>query len=124
MATMSKALDEFPALKPEALFARVVSILEQARGQVVRAVNCQLAQAYWLIGREIVQELQGDAERATYGKKLIDGLSVQLTRRYGQGFSPTTLQYLRKFYLAHVERWTWNLPAKATQYRAHCARRN
>jgi hypothetical protein len=62
-----------------------------------------MAQSYWLIGREIVQELQGDAERATYGKKLIDGLS-QLTQRYGQGFSPTTLPYFRKFYLAYIER--------------------
>ena len=41
------------------LFDRVVSILEQARGNVVRAVNSNMVLAYRLIGREIVQELQG-----------------------------------------------------------------
>ena len=44
--------------QPEALFGRVVSILDAARGNVVRAVNTQMVLAYWLIGREIVQELQ------------------------------------------------------------------
>jgi hypothetical protein len=38
--------------------------------------------------------------RAKYGEKVIDDLSAQLTERYGAGFSPTTLQYFRKFYLA------------------------
>lgn len=94
---MNRVMKESLAPKPEALFARVVSILEQARGYVVRAVNSQMVQAYGLIGCEIVQ-------RATYGKKLIDALSAQLTQRYGQAFSPTTLQYFRKFYLADMER--------------------
>ena len=46
-------------MRPEgaALFDRVVSILEKARASVVRAVNSNMVIAYWLIGREIVQEL-------------------------------------------------------------------
>jgi hypothetical protein len=48
--------------QPDAHFGRVVSILEQAQGNVVRAVNTQMVLAYWLIGREIVQELQGGKE--------------------------------------------------------------
>lgn len=36
------------------LFDRVVSILEEARSKVVRAVNNNMVIAYWLIGREIV----------------------------------------------------------------------
>ncbi len=89
---------------PDALFGRIVSILEQARGNVVRAVNTNMVLAYWLIGREIVQELQGGEERAEYGKRLVEDLSARLTQRYGKGFSPTTLQYFRKFYLAYAER--------------------
>lgn len=103
--TMSKpTIEEILTPKPEALFGRVVSILEQARGNVVKAVNTQMVLAYWLIGREIVQELQGGEERAAYGKQVVETLSAQLTQRYGQGFSPTTLQYFRKFYLAYMER--------------------
>ncbi len=50
------------------LFERIVSILEQARNNVVRAVNANMVISYWLIGREIVQEIQGGVERAEYGK--------------------------------------------------------
>ena len=101
---MNKPKQTISATQPDALFGRVVSILEQARGNVVRAVNTNMVLAYWLIGREIVQELQGGEERAGYGKKVVDLLSAGLTRRYGNGFSPTTLQYFRKFYLAYPDR--------------------
>ncbi len=93
-----------PAAKPDALFDRIVSILEQARSNVVRAVNTNMVLAYWLIGREIVEEVQRGKGRAKYGEKVIEDLSARLTERYGAGFSPTTLQYFRKFYLAFPER--------------------
>ena len=83
------------------LFERVATILEQARRNVVRAVNSNMVMAYWLIGREIVQELQGGDERADYGKQVVAELTRQLTRHYGKGYSETTLQYCRKFYLAY-----------------------
>lgn len=102
--TMPKPKQRISAEQPDALFGRVVSILEQAQSNVVRAVNTNMVLAYWLIGREIVQELQGGEERAEYGKQVIEELSTRLTQRYGQGFSPTTLQYFRKFYLAYIER--------------------
>jgi hypothetical protein len=35
--------------------------------------------AYWLIGREIVQALQGGEGRADYGSKLLAELSISLT---------------------------------------------
>ena len=54
--------------KQTPLFDRIVSILEQARVNVVHAVNSNMVIAYWLIGREIVQEIQGGEERAEYGK--------------------------------------------------------
>ena len=44
-----------PPSAPEGLFGRVVSIVEGARGNIVRVVNSQMVLAYWLIGREIVQ---------------------------------------------------------------------
>ena len=66
---MSKPKKNISVEHPNALFGRVVSILEQAQGNVVRAVNTNMVLAYWLIGREIVQELQGGEERAAYGKK-------------------------------------------------------
>ena len=89
---------------PAALFDRVASILEQARGNVVRVVNTQMVLAYWLIGREIVQELQGGEERAAYGKRVFEDLSHRLAVQYGKGFSVTNLKYFRLFYQAYPER--------------------
>jgi len=77
---MSKAKRKVSGENPDALFGRVVSILEQARGNVVRAVNTQMVLAYWLIGREIVEELPGGGKRTDYGK--LELLSASLVKRY------------------------------------------
>ena len=86
------------------LFDRVVSILEQARANVVRSVNSNMVIAYWLIGREIVQAIQGGDERAEYGKRVLAELSESLLKRYGKGFSVTNLRYFRLFYQNYAER--------------------
>lgn len=91
---MSKPKKEIAAGHPDALFGRVVSILEQAQGNVVRAVNTNMVLAYWLIGREIVQELQGGEERAEYGRQVLEALSERLTEWYGKGFSVTFSPHL------------------------------
>ena len=94
-------------LEPEAgaaLLRRVVDILEGARARVVRSVNSEMVLAYWLIGREIVQALQGGEARADYGSALLTGLSGSLAQRYGRGFSVTNLKYFRLFYQAYTNR--------------------
>ena len=100
---MSKPQGKVPAVKSDALFDRIVTILEQARGNVVRAVNANMVLAYWLIGREIVEEAQRGKERAKYGEKVVENLSKQLTERYGQGFSVPSLKSFRNFYQAYPE---------------------
>jgi predicted nuclease of restriction endonuclease-like (RecB) superfamily len=99
---MNKKRHSLPS--PDALFDRVVSILEQARNHVVRAVNTNMVLAYWLIGREIVLELQSGQERAEYGQQVLENLSVRLTERFGNGFSVTNLKYFRLFYQAYSDR--------------------
>jgi predicted nuclease of restriction endonuclease-like (RecB) superfamily len=94
-----------------ALFDRVAFILEEARGNVVRAVNTNMVLAYWLIGREIVQELQGGKGRAEYGKQVVENLSVRLTERYGRGFSRPVLWNFRQFYLTYSGREKILFPA-------------
>jgi predicted nuclease of restriction endonuclease-like (RecB) superfamily len=93
-------------MRPEGknLFDRVVSILEQARSNVVRAVNNNMVIAYWLIGREVVQQIQGGDERAEYGKQVIEQLSAELNNKYARGFSTTNLRYFRTFYTAYSDR--------------------
>ncbi len=87
-----------------ALFDRVAAILDQARGNVVRAVNSQMVITYWLIGREIVHELQSGEERAAYGKRIINDLSQRLTQRFGRGFPVTNLKAFRLFFQTYAHR--------------------
>ena len=106
MNQKSKDIDKrkLPAPNNDSLFDRVVSILEKARSKVVHAVNSEMIIAYWLIGREIVQEIQSGDGRATYGKKVLPELSERLHKRYGNGFSVTNLRYFRLFYQTYAER--------------------
>ena len=90
--------------KLNSLFNRVVGILEEARSNVVRTVNFNMVLAYWLIGREIVQELQEGEERAEYGKQVIENLSKRLSKHFGKGFSEQSLQNFRRFYLVYDKR--------------------
>jgi uncharacterized protein DUF1016 len=109
------------------LFDRVVSILEQARSNVIYTVNNQTVTAYWLIGHEIVQELQGGEVRAGYGKQLLENLSEKLTKHYGKGFSLQNLKLFRQFYRVFSNRnpisyplgSQLNLPEKAQLINNH-----
>ena len=88
----------------DSLFHRIASILEQARGNVVRSINSNMVLAYWMIGREIVLELQGGEERAEYGKQVLENLSARLTKQYGTGFSVANLKNFRQFFLMYPDR--------------------
>lgn len=102
----TKARRDRDAILPsgDSLFDRVASILEQARSNAVRAVNANMVLAYWLIGREIVQALQGGDSRAEYGKQVIEELSGRLKNHFGRGFSTTNLRYFRTFYTVYADR--------------------
>ena len=86
------------------LFERVAGILESGRRRVLHTINHETVLAYWLIGREIIQALQGGEARAQYGNALIAGLSKRLTERYGAGFSVVNLKNFRQFYLTYSDR--------------------
>jgi len=88
----------------DGLFGRVVKILDEARGAVVRAVNSRMVLAYWHLGREMVETLQRGGDRAEYGSRLVADLSRRLTDTYGRGFSTTNLWYFRQFYLVFSDR--------------------
>jgi predicted nuclease of restriction endonuclease-like (RecB) superfamily len=74
-------------------------ILSQARQKSYAAVNFAMVEAYWLIGKRIVEEEQKGKERAAYGELLIKELSKQLAADFGKGFSYANLWNFRQFYL-------------------------
>jgi len=84
----------------ESAYRNIAEILEVARTSAYRAVNFAMVQAYWQIGRVIVEEEQRGKKRADYGKALISELARRLTEDYGQGFIKRNLWYMRDFYLS------------------------
>jgi len=93
------------------MYSRIHRIIENARGNIMRAVNVEMVQAYWLIGKEIVQEEQKGKGRAAYGEKIVEDLSLRLTEQYGSGWSSSHLWHIRQFYLLYRNRFVGNLHA-------------
>jgi endonuclease YncB( thermonuclease family) len=58
-------------------------------------------EAYWQIGKRIVEEEQLGQENAVYGHHLLDQLSKDLSEILGRGFSVRNLYNMRQFYLTH-----------------------
>lgn len=85
------------------LHADIRQILETARGRARHAINSAMVDAYWLIGKRIVEEEQHGEEKAKYGKRLMEDLSVALTADFGKGFSYANLYNCRQFYLKFPE---------------------
>ncbi|MCL2208038.1 MAG: PDDEXK nuclease domain-containing protein [Fibromonadales bacterium] len=80
------------------LYQEVKTVLETARSKAYSAVNFAMVEAYWQVGRLIVQQ-QGGEERAEYGSGIIRDLAKRLTAEYGKGYTITNLKYMRQFYL-------------------------
>jgi predicted nuclease of restriction endonuclease-like (RecB) superfamily len=89
---------------PSSFFTEIRAILQNARQRAYRSVGFVMVEAYWQIGKRIVEEEQHGAERAEYGKRLLRELAQQLTAEFGNGFSTRNLESMRKFFLTYRDR--------------------
>ena len=79
-------------------YNEIRNILLTARNKVYHTANFAMVEAYWNIGKSIIEE-QGGNEKAEYGSGLLKELSKQMTHDFGKGFTVTNLKYMRQFYL-------------------------
>ncbi len=63
-------------------FENVAKLIENVRSFVGRTADLTMSITYFEIGRMIVEEEQGGAARAEYGRGLLEKLAVYLTERY------------------------------------------
>ena len=82
------------------IYGQIKQILLQARSKVLTTVNTAMVQAYWHVGKLVV-EAQGGEERAAYGDDLIKRISNRLTKEFGKGFSARNLRNMRQFYASY-----------------------
>jgi hypothetical protein len=76
-------------------------ILRHAQQNAFLSINKAMIEAYWLVGKRIVEEEQQGESRAAYGKEIIINLSEHLLKEFGKGFSVDNLENMRRFYIAY-----------------------
>ena len=96
------------------LLSHISEIYVQGREKATIAVNTNLLDTYWRIGKYIVEFEQKGNERAKYGTALLKKLSKDLKLKHGKGFSLSNIKRMRQFYIAfpkgaeapHLLSWT------------------
>lgn len=83
------------------LLGKISAAYTNGQVKATQAVNTQLLETYWQIGRHIVEFEQGGNVRAQYGKALISNLAKDLSLLHGKGFSTSNVKRFRQFYLAY-----------------------
>lgn len=81
----------------------IKNIITQARQKAYTAINSAMVEAYWQMGKRIVEQEQQGKNRADYGSQLLKSLSKELTAEFGKGFSVGSLYYYRQFYQTFPE---------------------
>lgn len=85
----------------DTLYKSISSYIREARSNILQTINTEQVRAYWLIGRDIVEEEQIGSKRAEYGTFLLKEISSRLTKEFGRGFGRSTVADIRKFYLTY-----------------------
>lgn len=99
MAKEIATKDNSNLLQP--LIENISMAIDNARMKVASHINATMTQAYWQIGKYIVEYEQGGQAKVAYGTSTLTELSHQLTARFGRGFSRPNLVNMRKFYLLY-----------------------
>ena len=97
-------------------YEQIKRILSEARNKVYQTANFAMVEAYWNIGKSIVEQ-QGGEEKAEYGVRLIAELSKQMSTDFGKGFTVSNLKNMRQFYLTFPKSYALRSELSWTHYR-------
>ena len=78
------------------LIKDISQLIDEARTFVAREYNSTQVLLCWLIGKRIDDEVL-KFQRAEYGEGIIDGISSDLSSRYGRGYGRINLFRMLKF---------------------------
>ena len=88
----------------DALCSNSIELIHYARALTVRNINFVEIMTNYVLGKWIVEEQQNGSDRAKYGGRVLEYLSIALTEEFGRGFSVDTLNNARKFFLTYRDR--------------------
>lgn len=94
----------------------IKNIIMSSREKVTYAVNNTMVNAYWNVGKIIVENEQNGNIKAEYGKQVMQELSKELKKTLGSGFSVSNLQYMRRFYITYPKQQTLSVKLSWSHY--------
>lgn len=99
---MKNELSEVENIKN--IYENIKTLINNSKENIYRVVNTEILNLYWNIGKIIV-DIQDGKNRAKYGDKILENLSLKLINEFGNGFSSKNLRRMRQFYLM-FQNWT------------------
>jgi len=89
----------------ETLVSSIKGLHDHLIAQAGKAVNISLTLRNWTIGCYIREYEQNGADRARYGKNLLENLAVRLDNRGMRCIATRDLRRYRQFYLVYPQIW-------------------
>ena len=83
------------------MIQEIKDVILSSRKKVAYEVNNTMLNAYWNVGRIIVENEQNGNIKAEYGKQVMKELSKELRKILGTGFSVSNLFNMRKLYITY-----------------------
>ena len=81
----------------DSIYNNIKQKIITARSKMLKHIDTTMVEVYWYVGK-ITYELSQNSTKASYGKKIIEALSIRLTDEFGSGFSQVSIRRMRRFY--------------------------
>lgn len=78
------------------LLSELISLVENAKLNVVAYANSSLTVLFWHVGRKILTHTL-DSKRASYGKQIVVTLSRELVKKFGNNYEEKNLRRMIQF---------------------------
>ena len=83
------------------MIQEITNLVNEVKSNLASEINKSILYVYWNIGRIIVSNENEFNNRLEYGSEILKGLSAELTKYLGKGYSVTNLKYMRMFFKAY-----------------------
>ena len=87
--------------KNNKIINEITELVTKVKSELANEINKSIIYVYWNIGKIIVANENQYNNRLEYGKEILKGLSDELTKYLGKGYSVSNLKYMRMFFKAY-----------------------
>ena len=85
------------------MIKEIANIIDEIKLNLEKEIVSSAVSSKWHVGRIITNNENEYNNRLEYGSEVLKGLSNELTKHLGKGYSVTNLKYMRMFYKAYPD---------------------